>query len=60
METSIIDGTNTIVCNTQKDENLHGLLNGMKSFARKDFVFRKRSKTKRYRNKLFYKVVERR
>ena len=33
METSIIEGTNTIVYKTQKDENLHGLLNGMKIFA---------------------------
>ena len=33
METSIIDGTNTIVDNTEKDENMYGLLNGMKSFA---------------------------
>ena len=106
MENPIIDKANNIVDNTQKDENLGGLLMDMKSF--KEFrdsvesrldrmeeaiiakskvqkgslfsdngieassgfivdllkerivIFRRRAKTKRYRNKISYKEVGRR
>ena len=38
MENSIIDETNTTIDNTQKDENLNGLLKDIKSFCEKDSV----------------------
>ena len=38
MENPIIDETNTTIDNTQKDENLNGLLKDIKSFCEKDSV----------------------